>query len=116
MLRACNGHNIEPEAEQDKGRDGKNSPVIAVNLDARVAAVSVAVVFVDTHVLFSSHAAAWAVAVVFGDADVLACIAVVSTGSLRSSVSAFPSSVLDSDPLVSLDLSGLGCRLLVLVC
>jgi hypothetical protein len=88
----------------------------AVNFDACVAAV----VVVDTDVLLSSHACALllrSVTVFLGDANVLTLgKAVFSTGrGLRTCVSAFPSSVLDSNSFLGLDLGSLG-GLLVFIC
>lgn len=64
----------------------------------------------DVDVLFSGHAArSAAVAVFFGYADVLSCVAVVTTGTALLSVSialTFPSSAFDRDTLVSLDFGG----------
>lgn len=86
-------------------------PLLSVNLNASVAAISaVAVVLVDANVLFSSHAAG-AAALFFTDADIFACVTVVSTRRALG-----PSSVLDRYALVCLDLSGLCSCLLVLVC
>ena len=96
--------------------------MLAVDFDAGVVAISVAVVLVHADVLLDSYAAALGlstVAVFFGDANVLTRVAgvVVSTGrdGLRLLVSAFPSSVLDCDAFFALDLSGLGRCLLVFV-
>ena len=117
----------KPEAMKVMKEDGdgmrENVPSLAVDFDAGVATISVAVVLVHADVLLDSYAAAFGlatVAVFFGDADVLTRVAlgvVVSTGreSLRLLVSAFPSSVLDCDAFFALDLSGLGRCLLVFV-
>lgn len=94
-------------------------PVLAVDVDSSLEAVIAAVVLVNADVLSPGLGAAgalWVVTVLLTDANVSTLgIAVVSTGSLRLRISAFPSSVLDSDALVSLDLSGRGRCLLVLV-
>ena len=74
---------------------------------ASVAAVVVAVLLVHADLLFSPDATLWTAAVFFGDADVLARVAVVLTGSSLLRSLAFPSSVLDSYFLLSLDLEGL---------
>ena len=81
---------------------------------ASVAAVVVTVFLVHADFLFSPHATLWTAAVFFGDADVLTRVAVVLTGSSFLRSLAFPSSVLDSYLLLSLDLDGL--LLLVFVC
>ena len=81
---------------------------------ACVAAVVGTIFFVHADLLFSPDATLRTAAVFFGDADVLACVAVVLTGSSFLRSLAFPSSVLDSYLLLSLDLDGL--LLLVFVC
>ena len=81
---------------------------------ASVTAIVVAVLFVHADFLFSVYATVWTTAVLFCDANVLTRVAVVLTGSSFLWSLAFPSSVLDSNLLLSLDLDGL--LLLVFVC
>lgn len=94
---------------------------LPLDVDAGVtrveAVLATAVLFVDANVLLSPHRAS-AVAVFLCDADVLA-VAVVATGRAglvgrRLLFLTFPSSALDRDTLVRLDLGGLS-SLLVLV-
>ena len=90
---------------------------LPLNVDAgitRVVAVfAAAVLFVDADVLFSPHRAS-AVAIFFCDADLFA-VAVVATGRAglvgRRLFLTFPSSALDRDTLVRLDLGGLSSLL-----
>lgn len=100
-----------------QGNGQLNSP-LSINFNASVAAIGVAVVCGNADVLLSPHAP-WTVAVALADADVFTRVAVVSTGRalLVSAIFAelFPSSALDGDTLVALDLGGLDGSLLVLV-
>ena len=83
---------------------------LAVDLNACVATVGVAVLFGDAYVLLSAYTAWATITLFFSDADVFARVAVVSTGRALLGVSitlTFPSSAFNRNSFVSLDLGGL---------
>ena len=86
---------------------------LAVDFHTGVSSVDVAVVLSDADLFFAPHTIRPA-AVFFGDADILACVAVVSTGRALLGVSitlTFPSSACDFDTFFSLDFDFLGTLL-----